>query len=101
MRSWQLAGEDWLYDVRLVTSELVSNAVRHGGVVISLEIELDSTGVTISVSDGNSVLPEPRSAGDEEEGGRGFALVDATTLDWGVTQEASGGKRVWARLPLP
>lgn len=90
-----------LYDARLLTSELVTNAVRHGADQVVLELERRPAGLMVAVRDGSAALPRPRSAGQADEGGRGLAIVEAVSDDWGVDHLPAGGKRVWALLPLP
>ena len=59
---------------------------------------MDQDGLVVAVRDGSAVVPRPRSAEPGAENGRGLAILTAVTEDWGVEQEAGGGKRVWARL---
>jgi anti-sigma regulatory factor (Ser/Thr protein kinase) len=96
LRTWQCA-DDLLYDILLVTSELVTNAVRHGGRRCHLHLEKTPEHLRIEVSDGSAVLPQPRE--DADEGGRGLAIVDAVAGGWGVS-ERDDGKSVWAKWPL-
>jgi anti-sigma regulatory factor (Ser/Thr protein kinase) len=100
LHTWWLRDEAWIYDALLLTSELVGNAVRHGGTRVALELSLDTRHLQIAVSDGCSVLPAQRGAGDADESGRGLMIIQAIASDWGV-QETDGGKRVWVRLPVP
>jgi anti-sigma regulatory factor (Ser/Thr protein kinase) len=87
--------------VRLVTSELVTNAVQYGrGGEISLEVSRDASAVTIRVGDGNPEPPVPRLASAEGESGRGLLVVAAYSQEWGWKAEDSGepGKCVWATI---
>lgn len=54
-------------------------------------------GVRVEVSDGDERLPVLRHAGDEDEdeNGRGLALLDAVVDKWGVDSRRQGGKTVW------
>lgn len=97
LRSWQCAN-DLVHDVLLVTSELVSNAVRHGGRSCVLHVEKSLEQLRVEVSDGSSVLPQQRE--DADEGGRGLAIIEAVAGSWGVT-ERDTGKTVWAQWTLP
>jgi anti-sigma regulatory factor (Ser/Thr protein kinase) len=85
-------------DILLVTSELVSNAVEHGGGCDRLEIDHDDDQVTICVYDRNTVRPEPRVAAPLAPRSRGLRLVNALTPLWG-SEACDGGKYVWARFP--
>ncbi len=100
LHTWGLRDEAWTYDALLLTSELVGNAVRHGGTRVALELSLDTTHLQIAVSDGCAVLPVQRGAGDADESGRGLMIIEAIAAAWGV-EESPGGKRVWVRLAVP
>lgn len=98
LRGWQLTDEDWTYDVLLLGSELVANAVRHGGRRVELGLTLREADLLVEVRDGSSVVPAPREAADES--GRGLAIVTAIAADWGVLEHGDG-KTVWARMDGP
>ncbi|GAA0796575.1 ATP-binding protein [Spirilliplanes yamanashiensis] len=103
LHGWGYADEDWLHLARLVVSELVANAVLHGGGCLSLELQAHDGGVVVSVADGSAVLPtqpDPTSLDPARlaAGGRGVALIEAFGCAWG-THDHEGGKRVWVRLP--
>ncbi len=96
LHTWQCP-DDLVYDVLLVTSELVSNAVRHGGRRCVLHVEKSLEQLRVEVSDGSSVLPQQRE--DADEGGRGLAIVEVVAGSWGVTARDTG-KTVWAQWSL-
>ena len=85
-------------DILLVTSELVSNAVEHGGGCDRLEIDHDDDQLTIRVYDRNTIRPEPRVTEPLAPRSRGLRLVDALAPLWG-SEVCDGGKYVWARFP--
>ena len=81
--------DDLVDDVRLVTSELVGNAVRHGEPPVTLEVVLDDDGgrhrVVLTCQDGG-----PWDGSDPSPGsGRGLvivrALCTAVDIDAGTT----------------
>ena len=81
----------------LVISEVVTNAVRHGG--DSAEFRLAVTPkdgyLCVQVTDsGNGLVPRPGAMGSDDDGGFGLFLVERLTRRWGVTREA-GNTRVW------
>jgi len=83
----------------LLVSELVTNAVRYGrGDTVRLVVDLRERRLLVSVSDSNPVAPQLAER-EQEQGGRGLALVDALASGWG-TREAGGGKTVWFALDL-
>ena len=95
-------------DAILVASELVANAIRHGSPVspaartgsigIRVGWSFEAAAVVIFVEDGSSASPQRRPAGSRQPDGRGLAIVDAISVDWGV-DVVPGGKQVWARVP--
>ncbi|MFI7597941.1 ATP-binding protein [Actinoplanes sp. NPDC049681] len=96
LAGWGYRDELWLEKAAVVVSELVTNAVRHGGGCVDLRVECHDGEVIISVADGSSVVPRRREPDDT--GGRGLALIDAMTARWGV-RDHEGGKQVWVALP--
>lgn len=83
----------------LLTSELVTNGVRHAGTVMRLSVSrVDDRTVRISVTDhapGADV--QLRSVADDAEGGRGLFLVEQLAAGWGSSSDANG-KTVWFEL---
>jgi anti-sigma regulatory factor (Ser/Thr protein kinase) len=97
------AGHRHLDAVRLVLTELASNAVLHtrsgmGGLVT---VEVSAIGdrlARIQVADeGALTVPRLRKPGDEEDHGRGLRLVEAASVRWGV-QPGLLGNTVWAEV---
>jgi anti-sigma regulatory factor (Ser/Thr protein kinase) len=87
----------------LLTSELVTNAVRHTrsglpGGTLELIVAAKAASLLVSVIDNGSdrTLPRP---GDSPggENGNGLLLVDSLSLDWGFASHA-GRTVVWFRL---
>lgn len=87
----------------LLTSELVTNSVRHSDCgrlrqPVFISVALCGAGVRIEVSDRTGpTVPEPRSQDDAidggtAEGGRGLVLVEALAADWGY--ERSGPRTI-------
>jgi anti-sigma regulatory factor (Ser/Thr protein kinase) len=91
-------------DLTLLTSELVTNAVRYGPQLADehmVEVTLwPADGVYwLAVSDaGTADLPAPRVPGLEACGGRGLLLVDALAAAWAVRPRADVGKTVVAGI---
>ena len=80
-----------LDDLRLVVSELVTNAIVHGrGPTIEVRLSAEGavvSGEVVDDGDGFSVRPAP--------GGRGLAIVGELTQSWGVER---GSTHVWFAL---
>ena len=90
---WQINGETGEYAVLLV-SELVTNAMRHGGAPIRLVADITASGLRVEVYDGNSdAFPAIRDIRPDAPGGRGLRLVDALADRWG-TERGGRGRQV-------
>jgi serine phosphatase RsbU (regulator of sigma subunit)/anti-sigma regulatory factor (Ser/Thr protein kinase) len=94
---WQLSS---LVDAAtLLTSELVTNAVRHAGTGLRLSLtRVGADRVRIAVHDRAPNVPvQVRRSGNEAEGGRGLFLVEHLSAGWGSVAGESG-KTVWFEL---
>ncbi|MCX4674555.1 ATP-binding protein [Streptomyces sp. NBC_01433] len=60
----------------------------------------DHHGLLVEVSDPLPDPPTERSAGPDDEGGRGLQLVACSARRWG-TRRGKSGKTVWFELALP
>jgi anti-sigma regulatory factor (Ser/Thr protein kinase) len=90
-----------LADLRLVISEVITNAVRHGGdgdllVAVTPKDEF----LCVQVTDtGDGFAPRPRAYAPDEDGGFGLFLIERLTRRWGLTREDSN-TRVWFEFDL-
>ena len=82
----------------LLTSEVVTNALRNGTGQVRVGCDADTLTVRVEVGDDDRGRPHVRRAGADEESGRGMFLVDALASAWGVTDTAHG-KVVWFEVP--
>lgn len=85
-------------DVELVASELVTNAVMHGGGAQSMRVWRRADELRIEVTDRSPELPrrvEPAPDG----GGRGIRLVETLADAWGMDIRA-GVKTIWCEVRL-
>ncbi|MGW3243200.1 SpoIIE family protein phosphatase [Streptomyces sp. NPDC001070] len=97
LTEWGLEGlED---ATKLIVSELVTNAIRHGSGQIGLRLIRHQV-LTCEVSDTDSCIPRPRRARTTDENGRGLFLVTKLSRRWG-SRSIPGGKVVWAEQDLP
>ncbi|MEU6773645.1 ATP-binding protein [Streptomyces sp. NPDC046759] len=91
-------------DALLVTSELTTNAILHGGGITDFDVDVDSGGVHVSVSDGSDELPVAAPPADERGrarlGGRGWPIVCRLSRDVRVAELPCGGKRITVVVPL-
>ena len=89
------AGREDLCDTAaLLVSEVVTNAVLHGDGTVEVRADVRDVVLRVEVEDDGPGVPALRDAGPDAEGGRGLALVEALSRDWGV-QQVAGGKYVW------
>jgi anti-sigma regulatory factor (Ser/Thr protein kinase) len=89
-----LAADD-VETLKLLVSELVTNAVRHGDASGPLELHASWNGeVRVEVCDhGEGFAPAPRLGALDEPGGFGLYLVGRLADRWGV--ETADGTTVW------
>ncbi|MGC9479736.1 ATP-binding protein [Streptomyces sp. WG4] len=85
--------------VHLVVSELITNAVKYGADPIELTLSLTDDSVTVTVRDGDTMLPAPRSTDPARVGQHGLEIVAALSQAVDVRREPSG-KRITARIAL-
>ncbi|MFF2022077.1 ATP-binding protein [Streptomyces sp. NPDC058171] len=95
--------EPAVIDLLLVTSELVTNALTHGGGVTSFEAAVVPDGVRLTVSDRSEALPAARGRGGfprpHPGGGYGWPLIVRLAREISVTRLPEGGKAVRALVP--
>jgi serine/threonine-protein kinase RsbW len=91
---------DYAEDAETITSELVTNAIRHAGAPqFDLEVmHLAGAGaVAVVVTDLSAQPPVKRDPAADAEHGRGLHIVDALSASWGW-RTAERGKAVYAIL---
>ena len=96
------AGGDTLTDALLVTSELVTNAIRHGGGVVDFSASVSPDGLLLTITDANSDHPVtlPRPPGTVGAGGFGWPLIRRLTRSVTIRPTPQGGKRIEVVMPL-
>lgn len=95
LTDWHLA--DLADDAALAASELVTNAVLHGGPPVELRVAPVPGGVRLEARDGSRVSPVRPLASTDTMTGRGIALIEAVSARWGIDQ-LPGGKAVWCEV---
>lgn len=84
----------------LLATELVSNAVEHGGGSSYLDAAIRPDLLRLEVSDDSPALPTvPADAQAVEERGRGLMLIAALSSRWGAERRRQG-KTVWCEIAL-
>ncbi|CAL9585596.1 ATP-binding protein [Streptomyces sp. enrichment culture] len=101
------AADDVIEGLLLIVSELVTNAVRHAALLspqVAVEVAVGAEWVRVAVEDNHPYRPKALEADSGRTGGRGLLLVREITREAGgacdVEHTASGGKIIWAALPL-
>lgn len=87
-------------DVRLVVSELVTNAITHARTPFTVALERSGTSLLLTVRDLSTGVPVVSEADAMDGGGRGLGIVDLLSGAWGVTTDAVGSKSVWAEFDV-
>lgn len=101
------APPDLVHGLLLIVSELVTNAVRHAALLspaVGVEVAVGAAWVRVAVEDSHPYRPAALVADHGRTGGRGLLLVREITAEAGgvcdVEHTATGGKIIWAALPL-
>ncbi|GHH40784.1 ATP-binding protein [Lentzea cavernae] len=92
-------GEDHLYDVQLVVTELVTNVLDHtSGSTGHLRIlhGQDPCAVIVEVDDESMTEPVYGRSRLGENRGRGIVVVDNISRNWGTRPRGETGKTVFA-----
>ncbi|MHA4815449.1 ATP-binding protein [Streptomyces aculeolatus] len=104
---WGFAeGTDAADTVRLVVSELATNAVQHTrgqSPTFTVRMALVREQLRVGVSDSHPRRPRRLPAAVQQDNGRGMVIVRCLVAESGgrlsVTPTADGGKTVWIALP--
>ncbi len=86
--------------VRLVTSELATNALVHAQTAFSVTLAASDQTVLLTVRDASLALPTRRVAQAMDLSGRGLEIVDSVSLGWGTNEDGAGSKAVWASFAI-
>ena len=97
LESWDRQDPDNI--VPLLTSEIVSNAVRHAAGRIVLELVLDEEEIRVEVRDGAPATPVVRRSNPGGIGGHGLTIVESLARSWGV-ERYEDHKVVWFEAPV-
>lgn len=88
-------------DMDLVFTELISNAIRHGGGLREAQLLVTGEHLRMVAADNDPRRPAVRAPQVDQPGGRGLHLIQSIADRWGVHRHHTEvGKRVWADLRL-
>ncbi|MEU4348853.1 ATP-binding protein [Streptomyces sp. NPDC023838] len=108
LTEWGLPSDDDTADtIRLIVSELATNAVQHTlgqspTFTVDLRLERDEQ-LHIGVTDSHPRWPKRLPAAVQQDNGRGMVIIRWLAAEYGgrlsVTPTPEGGKTVWIALP--
>ena len=108
LHGWKL--DALVEEAVIVTSELVTNAIRHGTCSSGPDVDVASVmlawqrhdgRIICVVTDGSSMPPVLEQADTSSESGRGLQVVHALAAAWGWVMLGACEKAVWAAFQLP
>ena len=88
-------------DVRLVASELATNALTHARTSFAVALSATDGSVLLAVRDSSMSMPVMMVARGMDLGGRGLTIVAVLSHAWGVATDERGHKSVWASFAIP
>lgn len=86
---------DVVEDVRLMVSELASNAIEHAMTSFHVVIHRSRREIRVEVTDSGGGTPAMRPTGPDALKGRGLQIVNMVSTRWGVEQASDAAKTVW------
>jgi anti-sigma regulatory factor (Ser/Thr protein kinase) len=98
VQAWGVSADP--YTAALLTSELVTNAIRHASGPVRLFVTCSCGQLRVYVHDGSRDWPAPLNTTADDEDGRGLMLVASLSTSWGWYRTSSG-KAVYFTLAVP
>ncbi|MFI7241240.1 ATP-binding protein [Streptomyces qinglanensis] len=108
LRAWGLPdGADAMDTLRLIVSELATNAVQHTlgrSPTFTVDLRLEQTErLHLGVTDSHPGRPRPLPAAVQQDHGRGLVIIRTLTAESGGTVRVApapdGGKTIWVEIP--
>ncbi|MFI6039429.1 ATP-binding protein [Streptomyces sp. NPDC051315] len=99
------AREEDVIDLLLVVSEMVSNAIRHGGGLAGFEVTPVHDGIRLAVHDHSDVVPSVAYGSGalpsvHHGNGYGWPLIIRLARDISIDRRPSGGKTIRVFVPV-
>lgn len=97
LRSQNISDED-VFLSRLVSCELISNVIRHGGDAAEFKGELmvDKISITVTAQSQSGINLTPAKPSVLAEGGRGLYIINAVSMN-GIERGEGGELRVYIK----
>ncbi|WP_078623134.1 ATP-binding protein [Streptomyces prunicolor] len=92
--------EELIYDLKLLTGELVANSVTHTKAACVVCVWWTGERLRVEVTDVDPTAVAPSQAPSMDEHGRGLFLVATLATDWG-SETCTAGKKTWFELAVP
>lgn len=86
-------------DLRLVVSELATNALAHAQTPFVVTLASANGSVLLAIHDESPSAPVRSTPDVMDMGGRGLLIVQLLSQPWGTRTDAHGFKSVWASFP--
>lgn len=83
-------------DIRLVASELATNAMVHARTPFTVTLSASGGTVLLAVRDDSTSVPVKAVPQAMDMSGRGLLLVEQLSREWGTNTDGDGSKSVWA-----
>lgn len=102
---WEWKLDHLVDDAETLVSELLTNGIKasrtpYGAGLVTLRLLANRRQLLIEVWDQNPDDPRPRQVDDESESGRGFAVIEAFSHQWGFRRVSATMKVVWCELRI-
>jgi two-component sensor histidine kinase len=92
---------DLVQDIRLVVSELATNALLHAQTPFAVTLSMTGGMVLLTLQDGSQLLPVHSAPATTDPNGRGLMIVELLSHEWGTSADEGGSKSVWASFLVP
>ncbi len=83
-------------DIRLVVSELATNALQHAQTPFVVTLSMTHGMVLLTLQDESQSIPVRSAPGVMDMSGRGLMIVELLSHEWGISTDDRGPKSVWA-----
>jgi anti-sigma regulatory factor (Ser/Thr protein kinase) len=100
LHRWAIVDDELRSTVVLLTSELVTNAIRHCQRRVEIHVHYEDAIFRVEVLDDSPLEPDLGATDPFAEKGRGLGIVSALASGWGALPDRKG-KRVWFEVDAP